>query len=190
MIDELDDYNNIDITLYQKMTGISRTTREEINPRVHLIKTEQIYHKYHTSSYANVIKVDKYIDNNLVNSYSWIQPITLNEIKEFKPHRKTIISEEKKAQNRKYYQRKKAGLVTPRPRLTEEEKQKRYEEKKQKARENYKIYYQKNKDKINARKKEYYQQHKEKMNSYSKQYYQDHIDELHQYNKEYYLKNK
>ena len=83
MLDELDNVNDIDITIYRKKDGLSRTTREDITPRVYLIKTEQIYHKYHTSSYANVIRVDKYIDDTLVNSYSWIQQIEPAEVDEF-----------------------------------------------------------------------------------------------------------
>lgn len=177
MLDELDNVNDIDITIYRKKDGLSRTTREDITPRVYLIKTEQIYHKYHTSSYANVIRVDKYIDDTLVNSYSWIQQIEPAEVDEFFKDKAAYLKEKKRIYDREYNKNRRNNKPKiSKPKLTEEER-------KQKNREKAKAYYLRNKDKVNERKKKYYEEHKDDLKQYHKQYYQDHLDYFKNYNK-------
>lgn len=146
-----------------------RTTREELNPRVYLLKKELPYHvRFNKNFWFSQVTVEKYIDDNLVKTYSWLQSVTPEEKEEFlKINNPPIPKEEpeptpaekdRKEYMKKYYKENKEKLKA---RYSSPE----YKEKKRKYREEHKEEY-------NARSRAYYYRHREeklmKMKEYNK----------------------
>ena len=62
-----------------KIKYMFRITEEQLSQRVLLKKTEQVCHKKNAHTLYNMVLVEKYIDNQLVNSYSWDQSLDEDE---------------------------------------------------------------------------------------------------------------
>lgn len=132
-----------------------RTTREDLNPRVYLIRKELPYHlKYNKDFWFTQVIVEKYIDENLVKTYSWLQSVTPEEKEEFlkinnPPRKKELTPAESKRKEylKNYYEEHKEKYRT---RYSSPE----YQEKKKKYREEHKEEY-------NERAKQYYYRHRE-----------------------------
>lgn len=134
-----------------KLKHMWRTTEEHPSPRVLLKKTEQVCHMKNAHSVFNLILVEKYIDDQLVNSYSWTQSIDEDEYNEF-----LIQAEE----NKKNYKPKRIKR-TP-------------DEKAEKRKQYYKEYYILHK----ASRKEYYKENDDKLKEYRKQYYKENREKI------------
>ena len=123
-----------------------KVTIDQPTPRVTFRKEELLCHQRHdTTSYFNWVTVYKYIDDSCVFTYSWIQDIEDDELKEF-------LELEELARQRK-------NLPPPPKDETPQERKKRL------CRE----YYYQNKEKLKSKKHEWYQNHKEEI----KKQYQD-----------------
>lgn len=143
-----------------------RTTREELNPRVYLLKKELPYHvRFNKNFWFSQVTVEKYIDDNLVKTYSWLQSVTPEEKEEFLKINNTPMKEE--------------------PELTPAEKNRK---------DYYKKYYEEHKEELKARysspeykekKKKYREEHKEEYNARSRAYYYRHREEKLMKMKEY-----
>lgn len=148
-----------------------RVTRDDYNDRVYFLKTEFLCHQQqNTRTYFNMVTAEKYIDGNLVRSFTWVQEVDDDELMEWLKV-PTILEEKRKQREQKASTRK--------PRYTPEEIKER---KRQRARE----YYLKHREELNERRKEYYYEHKDEKKAYSEQYYQEHKEGW--YDK--YIKNK
>lgn len=180
------DLTNIDLSLYQKQEGRQRVSTDTLNDRVYLKKTEQLYHRKYSSSYILIVLVQKFIDDTPVNSWSWIQSITQEELQDFpKPpstHRQYNKTryQDRKEYYKQYYRdhkdpntptRKKWSELTP-------------DETKQIKRERARLYYQLHREEVLERKRLYNKTHKEQ----KKQYNQTHKDIIKKANKNYYIK--
>jgi hypothetical protein len=66
----------------------------------------------------------------------------------------------------------------------------RYEENKEKIKEDSKKYYEDNKDKIKELRKEYYEDNKDKHKDYNIKYYEENKDKINEQKKKYYVDNK
>lgn len=148
----------------QKHRRHTRITREELTPRVFFIKTELLCtQKHDTSCYFNWVTVDKYIDDIKVKSYSWIQDVDPDELKEFlsidlKPPRDNRL-------HKSYYKSVYDSHLKPSP-------EELHERKKKQSRD----YYHTHKEELLKKKKEHYITHKDEHLQKSKQYYQEHKD--------------
>lgn len=157
------DIANIDITLYFKVEGKVRESKETLSDRVYLTRTEQLYHKRNTSWWVKVILVRKYIDDKEVNAWSWIEEVGKDELGTWvKKH----YSPEK-------YQQKKE--------LSQEDLDKQKDEKKKMNN----TYYQLHREEILARKREYNRTHREQNNQQARRYYQAHKEQIKEYNRKY-----
>lgn len=137
-----------------------KVTDEALTPRVTFRKVEVLCHQRHnTECFFNWVTVYKFIDGNQVTSYTWIQDVDEEELREFDRLKEELASRPKPKRTRR----------KPEPTITPDE---RHELKKQRNRE----YYYKHREEQLARKKEYYWQNKQQQNDYSKQYYQEHKD--------------
>lgn len=147
-----------------------RTTTEQLTPRVTLIRKELPYHlKYNKDFWFTQVIVEKYIDGNLVKTYSWLQSVTPEEKEEFlkinNPPRKKpepTPAEKKRKEYLKNY----------------------YEEHKEKYRTRY------SSPEYMEKKKKYREEHKEEYNERAKQYYYRHREEKLKKIKEYQNKMK
>ncbi len=157
------DIANIDITLYSKVEGKVRESKETLSDRVYLTRTEQLYHKRNTSWWVKVILIKKYIDDKEVNAWSWIEEVDKDE----------LGSWVKKYYTPEKYQQKKE--------LSQEDLDKQKEEKKKMN----STYYQLHKEEILARKREYNRTHREQNNEQSRRYYQAHKEQVKEYNRRY-----
>lgn len=148
------DISDINLTLYNKEVGRVRQTKEPINDRAYLMRTEQLYHRNHTSQYVIVVLIEKFIDGKKVNAWSWSQEADISEVLEFpSPTRKQkeLLREEERMKQMEY-----TSSLTP-----EQIKQMREEEKKARKRLTAKLYYQKHRERIIAKSKEWSRTHRE-----------------------------
>lgn len=139
-----------------------RITREELTSRSYVVKTEQLCHQIHCKEhYFLIVVLEKYIDNQLTSTYSWIQTLDPDELQEFlalpdyhKPRKPKPPKEPKE----------------PKPKPESTYKKQLEEQNKDTIKEKRNQYYE-----------EYYEAHKEEMNQRSKKYYQEHKDKWQQY---------
>lgn len=197
IMEELD-LNKIDLSLYQKQEGRQRVSTDTLNDRVYLKKTEQLYHRKHSSSYIIIVLVQKFIDDTPVNSWSWIQPLTQEELRDFPLPPSTHKKYNKELEHQKYQDRKeyyKQYYQQHRnPDTPTRDKSKKWseltpDEIRQIKREQARIYYQLNREKVLERKRQYNKTHKEQ----KKQYNQTHKEVIKKANRNYYInhiKNK
>lgn len=159
------DIADINLALYNKEVGRVRQTKEPINDRAYLMRTEQLYHRNHTSQYVIVVLVEKYIDERKVNAWSWTQEADISEVLEFpSPTRKQkeLLKEDERMK-----------LMESLSNLTPEQiKQMREEEKKARKRLTAKLYYQKHKEKVLERSKAWARNNKDKVHASHKRYNQ------------------
>lgn len=209
------DINTDDFTPQE---GRVRVTTDVLNSRVTLKKTEQLLHKYHTSDYLNLILVEKFIDNTLVHTWSWYEPITTEELNEFpydpyinynKTRRSTLTDEERRRRacayaakyredhreevlqkKREYARRKYAESHPHTTPKTRKDPKEYYDEHKEEERQRFRDYYQTNKEKMREKARIYYQTNKEKLKERARRYYHNHKEDRQQKQKEYYEKNK
>lgn len=159
------DIADINLAFYKKELGRQRSSREDINERAYLIRTEQLWHKSHTSSYVIVVLVEKYIDDKKVNAWSWLQEADDADVLSF-----PSITQKQKAQLREEERRKidesMAGL-TP-----EQIKQMKEEEKKARKRLTAKLYYQAHKEKVLERTRAWAKNNRDKVHASHRRYNQ------------------
>lgn len=139
-----------------------RTTTEQLTPRVTLVKTELPYHpRYKKDFWFSHVTVQKYIDNNLVKTYSWLQSITQEEKEEFlkinnKKKSPTTLSKKRREYMKEYYQQHKDKCKEYCNTPEYKEKKKKYrEEHKEEYRENSRQYYQLHREEKLKKVKEY-----------------------------------
>lgn len=152
------DIADINLTLYNKEVGRVRQTKEPINDRTYLMRTEQLYHRNHTSQYVIVVLVEKYIDERKVNAWSWTQEADISEVLEFpSPTRKQkeLLKEEERMK-----MMESISNLTP-----EQIKQMKEEERKARKRLIAKLYYQKHKERIIKKSKEWSKTHRDSVNA-------------------------
>lgn len=188
------DLTNIDLSLYQKQEGRQRVSTDTLNDRVYLKKTEQLYHRKYSSSYILIVLVQKFIDDTPVNSWSWIQPITQEELQDFpslSPHKKYNKEQthqryqDRKEYYKQYYQQHR-NPDTPTRDRSKKWSELTKEEIKQIKREQARLYYQLHREEVLERKRLYNKTHKEQ----KKQYNQTHKDIISKANKNYYINHK
>lgn len=179
----------IDLSLYQKQEGRQRVSTDTLSDRVTLKKTEQLYHRKYSSSYILIVLVQKFIDDTPVNSWSWIQPITQEELQDFpsppsnhKEYNKTRY-QDRKEYYKQYYQEHR-NPDTPTRDRSKKWSELTKEEIKQIKREQSRLYYQLHREEVLERKRLYNKTHKEQ----KKQYNQTHKDIISKANKNYYTK--
>lgn len=157
-----------DPSIARKHKRYTRVTEEQLNPRVKLIKTELPCHpKNHPDLWFNHVTVQKFIDDNLVKTYSWVQSINQEEKNEF------------------------LALYTPK----KETKQPKEIQQTTKDRKEYmKAYYLANREKLKEKYKEkcrkYYLEHREECKEKRRIYYLEHREERLIKMKQYYKKKK
>ena len=157
------DITSIDFSLYSKLEGKVRESKETLSDRVYLTRTEQLYHRRNSSSWLKVILIRKYIDDNEVNAWSWIEEVDREELGTWV---KKYYSPEK-------YQQKKE--------LSQEDLDKQREEKKKMNN----TYYQLHREEILERKREYNRTHRQQNNEQARRYYQSHKEQIKEYNRRY-----
>lgn len=155
-----------------------RITKEELTSRSYVVKTEQLCHQIHNKEhYFLIVALEKYTDNQLTSTYSWLQTLDPDELQEFldlpdyhkprkpKPPKQPKEPKPKKEStfDRKAYKKQ-----------WEEQNKETIKEKRHK-------YYELHKDEIKQRSKEYFKIHKDKKNENSKKYYYEHKDKWQQY---------
>jgi len=170
------DLSTIDLSLYQKQEGRQRMSIDTLNERVYLKKTEQLYHKKYSSSYVTVVLVEKFIDDKLTSSWSWIQPLTDEELLDF-PLPPSVHKEynkkryrDRKEYYKQYYQQHKDPNTPTRKKWSELTP----EEIKERKREQSKLYYQLHRDEVLEKKRQYNQTHKDIISKANKKYYNNH----------------
>lgn len=198
------DINTDDFTPQE---GRIRVTTDILTPRVTLKKTEQLLHKYHTSDYLNLILVEKFIDNTLVHTWSWYEPITTEETKAFpndpyklyhlnynKTRRSTITDEERRrracANAAKYRETHREEVLQKKREYSRRKYKESHPDSTPRTRKTPKEYYDEHKEEQKQKFRDYYQKNKEKMREKARRYYQTHKEEQLQKHKEYYEKNK
>ena len=131
--------------------GCTRVTVDQVTPRVYVRKEETLCHqKQNNQVFFNWVTATKYIDDNPVKTYSWIQDLEPDELEEFL----------------KMEQDKKKKELDP------EEQERIRQLKNQKSRE----YYHKHREEMLQRVKDYQSKNRLQQNAYSRQYYQEHKD--------------
>lgn len=165
LMDEDFDISTINLTFYRKEIGRTRETRESLNDRAYLIRTEQLWHKTHTSSYIIVVLIEKYIDDKKVNAWSWMEEATTEDVLSFP----SLTQKEKsRLQDEERKERMKAlADLTP-----EQIKQMKEEEKKARKRLTAKLYYQKHKERMIQKSKAWAQNNKDKVHASHRKYNQ------------------
>lgn len=159
------DIADINISLYRKELGRQRSSREDINDRAYLIKTEQLYHRKHTSQYVIVVMIEKYIDDRKVNAWSWLQEADDDEVLSF-----PSVTQKQRALLREEERKKLTEDVSN---LTPEQiKQMKEEERKARKRLTAKLYYQAHKEEVVKKSKEWAQRNKDKVHASHKRYRQ------------------
>ncbi len=164
-----------------------KTEITELNDRVYLKKLKQLCHqKQNKDNWFLIVTLEKYIDDNLVKNYSWIESITKEELQEY--------------QELPDYKKPKKVKTLPPPKTPKQPKKKKEKvwvlvppgviHPKKSPKEQYKEYYQKHKEEIRQRCLEYYHKHKEERQAYKKEYYKNHKEQILQNAKEYYYGNK
>ena len=153
-----------------RMRKHTRITRDELTPRVTLIKKELPCHpRFKPDFWFNWVTVEKYIDDILVKTYSWLQTITQEEKEQFL----TIDYKESNTPTD----------TTP-----------------QRDRKEYmKAYYHQHKDKYKKyyaspeyleKNRQYKREHREELNAKARQWYKEHREEKLQKVKEYNKRKK
>lgn len=159
------DIADINLAFYRKELGRQRSSREDLNDRAYLIRTEQLWHKNHTSSYVIVVLVEKYIDNKKVNAWSWLQEADDADVLSF-----PSLTQKQKTQLREEERKKLEESLTG---LTPEQiKQMKEEEKKARKRLTAKLYYQSHKEQVLKKTKEWAQNNKDKVHASHRRYNQ------------------
>ena len=198
------DINTDDFTPQE---GRVRVTTDVLNSRVTLKKTEQLLHKYHTSDYLNLILVEKFIDNTLVHTWSWYEPITKEETKEFPydPYKlyHTNYNNTKRSTLTKEERRRRACAYAAQYR--EDHREEVLQKKREYARRKYaeshpksaprtrktpKEYCDEHKEEERQRVRDYYQTNKEKMREKARRYYQTNKEKLKERARRYYHTHK
>lgn len=137
-----------------KIKHMFRITEEQLSERVLLKKTEQVCRKKNAHTLYNMVLVEKYIDNQLVNSYSWNQSLDEDEYNEF-----LILAEENKKNYKPKRQRRPPG----------------YDREKSDDRKEYRRqYYLLHKEEI----KKYNEKRKDELKEYKKQYYKENRERI------------
>lgn len=155
------DISTINLAFYRKETGRMRETREDLNDRAYLIRTEQLWHKTHTSSYIIVVLIEKYIDDRKVNAWSWMEEATDEDVLSFPSLTQKEKQKSQESDTSTY------GNLTP-----EQIKYMKEEEKKARRRLTAKLYYQKHKEKIISKSKIWAQNNKDKVHAAHRRYNQ------------------
>lgn len=167
------DLSTIDLSLYQKQEGRVKTSTEVLTPRVTLKKTEQLYHRKHSSSYITVVLVEKYIDDTPVNSWSWIQEADIDDVLEF-PSQKSTQHKKRYQDRKEYYKEYYQSHRDPNAPTRKSYKDLTPEEKKALNREKARRYYQLHREEIIEKHKLYNLEHKDKKKQTNKNYYNNH----------------
>ena len=154
------DITGIDFSLYSKMEGKVRESRETLSDRVYLTRTEQLYHRRNSSSWLKVILIRKYIDDKEVNAWSWIEEVEREELETWVKLKKN------------YHQKK-------------EQSQENLDKQKEEKKKMNSTYYQLHREEILARKREYNRIHRQQNNEQAKRYYQTHKEQIKEYNRKY-----
>lgn len=149
-----------------------RITKEELSSRSYVIKTEQLCHQIHCKDhYFLIVVLEKYTDNQLTSTYSWLQYVSQEELQEFlqlPDYHKPRKPKEPKSPKESVFDR--------------EVYQKEWEEQnKETLKEKRHQYYEAHKEEIKQRAKEYFKIHKEKKKEIARKYYQEHKDKWQQY---------
>lgn len=158
------------MSLYHKMEGRQKTTIENPIPRMTLKKIEQLYHRKYSSSYITVVLVEKYIDDNLVNSWSWIQDTSLEEILEF-PTPQPKRQKKSYADRKEYYKQYYRDHTNHDAQTRKTYKELTDEERKALNRAKAKVYYQRHKEEIKEKHRLYNLTHKDTIKEANRQYY-------------------
>lgn len=142
-----------------------RITKEELSSRSYVIKTEQLCHQIHCKDhYFLIVVLEKYTDNQLTSTYSWLQYVSQEELQEF-------------LQLPDYHKPRKPKE----PKSPKEPTLDKEEQNKETLKEKRHQYYEAHKEEIKQRAKEYFQTHKEKKKEIARKYYQQHKDRWQQY---------
>lgn len=142
-----------------------RITKEELTSRSYVVKTEQLCHQIHCKEhYFLIVDLEKYTDNQLTSTYSWIQTLDPDELQEFldlpdyyKPRKPRKPKEPKEPSKPKEPKEPKEPTLD-RKAYRHQYYEAHKEELKQRAKEHSKKYYQEHKDKW----QQYYLNKKEK----------------------------
>jgi len=158
-----------------------RITKEELTSRSYVVKTEQLCHQIHCKEhYFLIVDLEKYTDNQLTSTYSWIQTLDPDELQEFldlpdyykprkpKPPKPPKPPKEPKPKKESTFDRKAY-------------KKEWEEQNKDTIKEKRHQYYEAHKEEIKQRTKEYFKTHKDKKNENSRKYYEEHKDKWQQY---------
>ena len=144
-----------------------RITKEELTPRSYVIKTEQLCHQIHCKDhYFLIVVLEKYTDNQLTSTYSWLQYVSQEELQEF-------------LQLPDYHKPRK-------PKEPKESTLDKEEQDKETLKEKRHRYYELHKEELKQKAKEYFELHKDKKKEIARKYYQEHKDKW----QKYYLNKK
>lgn len=82
----------------------TKTTTDQINQRVYVVKEEVLYHQKHNhNNFFNFVTVTKFIDDKPVSSYSWIQEVDNEELKSFLDQEELTRKNKRKEYVKQYY---------------------------------------------------------------------------------------
>lgn len=81
-----------------------KTTTDQINQRVYVVKEEVLYHQKHNhNNFFNLVTVTKFIDDKPVSSYSWIQDVDKEELTSFLEQEELTKQNKRKEYVKQYY---------------------------------------------------------------------------------------